>query len=259
MDTKNWADELAANEAEVLEAGLSVGAPSGAKKAVWTSLAAKLPAAAATGVTVTTSLSAWALLKPLAVGLALGGATATGIAGYRGLTEDAVSFAPRATQRASPAATATAAEAAHARGAPHADEQLVPLARPSRSTATPLPVAQAPVAQAAASHPPAPSVRSFSAEATLPPSAENALIAESQGVTAARSALHASQPRAALEQLDALDRRFASGMLVQEREALRIEALSALGQREAARALARRFLERYPESPHASAVAHALR
>jgi len=45
--------------------------------------------------------------------------------------------------------------------------------------------------------------------------------------------------------------------LLQEREVLRIQALSASGSVSAAKARAKRFLERYPNSPYAAHV-HAV-
>jgi hypothetical protein len=52
--------------------------------------------------------------------------------------------------------------------------------------------------------------------------------------------------------------RYPHGILDQEREALRIEALVALGRMDEARSRARAFEAAYPGSPHRARIAHAL-
>jgi hypothetical protein len=59
--------------------------------------------------------------------------------------------------------------------------------------------------------------------------------------------------------LDAARTEFAEGALVQEREALSIEALSRSGQREAADRRAAAFLRAYPGSPHVASVKTFIR
>ena len=81
---------------------------------------------------------------------------------------------------------------------------------------------------------------------------------ESRRVAEARSALRSGNARAALTTLTALGRDVPNGVLAQEREALIIEALLSLGERERARSLAKKFLSRYPNSPHASSARRAL-
>ena len=58
----------------------------------------------------------------------------------------------------------------------------------------------------------------------------------------------------ALALLDAARTRFADGGLVQEREALTIEALVRSGQRALATKRAEAFLRDYPKSPHGADV-----
>lgn len=77
---------------------------------------------------------------------------------------------------------------------------------------------------------------------------------EAVRVSEARRALRRGQGAVALNQLAELDREMPSGVLMQEREALRIEALAAAGRRGDAERAATQFLERYPESPHTGRV-----
>ena len=93
-----------------------------------------------------------------------------------------------------------------------------------------------------------------------PPSAtEHAALIETRRVARARSLLQQGQANAVLLNLAELDRLAPHGVLIQERETLRIEALFALGDYERARTEARRFIARYPQSPHLPAVQRALR
>jgi hypothetical protein len=68
----------------------------------------------------------------------------------------------------------------------------------------------------------------------------------------------ATAPQRALELAAEHARRFETGVLVQEREVLAIEALSRLGRRDLAAMRARRFSERYPGSPHRVRLAALL-
>lgn len=81
---------------------------------------------------------------------------------------------------------------------------------------------------------------------------------ESQRVAEARGLLRAGRAEAALSVLNGLAKEVPSGVLVQEREALTVQALLASGARERARMLARDFLSRYPNSPHGTDVSRAL-
>jgi len=73
---------------------------------------------------------------------------------------------------------------------------------------------------------------------------------ESRMLTEARAELHAGDPRAALATLERLRARSPKGVLVQEREVLTIQVLSALGDHAAAKRKAKAFLDAHPESPH---------
>jgi len=77
---------------------------------------------------------------------------------------------------------------------------------------------------------------------------------ESAMILGARRVLRAGDPARALTLLDAARTRFADGGLVQEREALTIEALVRSGQRALATKRAEAFLRDYPKSPHGADV-----
>jgi outer membrane protein assembly factor BamD (BamD/ComL family) len=81
---------------------------------------------------------------------------------------------------------------------------------------------------------------------------------ESQRVAEARGLLRAGNPGQALRLLAAVGAEFPDGVLVQEREALIIDALLSSGQREKARQRAQDFVNRYPGSPHTLSAQRAL-
>ena len=73
-------------------------------------------------------------------------------------------------------------------------------------------------------------------------------------ILGARRVLRAGNPAGALTLLDAARARFPGGILVQEREALTIEALVRSGQRALATKRAEAFFRDYPKSPHGADV-----
>ena len=77
---------------------------------------------------------------------------------------------------------------------------------------------------------------------------------ESEMILGARRVLRAGDSWRALTLLDAARARFPEGILVQEREALSIEALVRSGQRALATKRAEAFLRAYPKSPHGADV-----
>jgi hypothetical protein len=77
---------------------------------------------------------------------------------------------------------------------------------------------------------------------------------ESEMILGARRVLRAGDPLRALTLLDAARARFPEGILVQEREALSIEALVRSGQRALATKRAEAFLHAFPKSPHGADV-----
>jgi hypothetical protein len=77
---------------------------------------------------------------------------------------------------------------------------------------------------------------------------------ENELTTHAREALRAGDYSGALAFLDAAQKKFPNGVLVQERQALEIETLWRSGRKAKAAALANAFLAAYPNSPHAARV-----
>jgi hypothetical protein len=83
-------------------------------------------------------------------------------------------------------------------------------------------------------------------------------VLERQLVQEARAALAEGRDLWALERLDEHARRFSAGLLVEEREALRVQALVDLGRLQEAHAAASRFIGTYPASVHRDGVQRAL-
>ena len=81
---------------------------------------------------------------------------------------------------------------------------------------------------------------------------------ESQLVGSARAMLRAGNATVALQLLDRATSRYPQGVLVQEREALRVEALTALGRTGEALTRAQAFMAAYPKSPHLRRIKASL-
>ncbi len=77
---------------------------------------------------------------------------------------------------------------------------------------------------------------------------------ESQLIASARRALRSGNAAFSLQLLERAESRFPQGILVQEREALRVESLAALGRTDEARTRADAFVRAYPKSPHLGRV-----
>jgi len=277
-DPKRLLDEpgvLSPAERRALEAALGERPPGGAKRAVLGTVLAGLPSplgngpsgleaaggAALTANATSGALAFGALVKPAAVGFALGVATTVGWVSLSSpgkvpgdpTTSSAESAqpAPSPTPRASarPKAATERAPAPDDRAAPLASSNAAPSARKHEPTLSPLPLGDA-TADA-----PAPSTRAF-------PDVDQSALAstslEGRRVAEARALLRSGKASAALAALTAIGTEFPRGALVQEREALTIEALLVAGRRDEARARAEQFLARYPTSPHAAAARRAL-
>jgi hypothetical protein len=257
--------ELLPAERRALQAALGERAPSGAKRAVLGAVLSNLPPpdgappaldvlGAGTAKAAGSAVAFAALAKSATAGFALGVATTVTWVSLR--PSDAPSAAPRtapAERAPDPAARppASSKNVAQQR-APVSDEPADPSARrgtagtshePARTPAPPAPTAN---------HAPPPSTRAFPDDATLATST-----LESRRVAEARALLRAGNASAALAALTAIRSEFPRGALVQEREALVIEALLATGSRDEARRRALEFLARYPTSPHAAAAKRA--
>lgn len=267
MDKKSWAKQLPPHARQVLDAGLAVQPSADARSAIWTELSKKLPVAA-TG----TGIGALALLKPVGAGLVLGVVGAGSLALVQLSTSappEAAKTAPAAISAASTPSTTTRRDAARAAPPlldPTTNRSAAP---PSRAQPTPLVASEEPASATLAleAPPPSPSIVAFpsdAAAATPPPPASasatpNAVLVESNRVAHVRTLLQQGNSAGVLSELAELDRLFPRGVLRQERDALRVEALLASGDRAAAREAAQRFLARYPRSPHLAAVERALR
>ena len=81
---------------------------------------------------------------------------------------------------------------------------------------------------------------------------------ESRLVATAREALRSGAPPQALALLEQARVRFPAGILLQERDALMIEALVRAGQRAAAAERGRAFAQAYPGSPYTARIQSIL-
>jgi hypothetical protein len=287
-DPTRWLDdtgELTDKERRALAAGMNLAVPRGAKAALWGSLGRKLPlaaAGAALGATATKSAVALSLVKMGLAGVLLGTVTAASVVGVEHLLAPAP-HAPAAPARRAPGAPSVAPTTRAPTPALHPTPDL-----PQPSTApeppgvenkpTPSAVVEAPRgaveapgsafgapgagAETAGVSAPDRSVASFPVPAPNPPNApsvDEGPALESRRMAEARSALRGGNARGALATLRALGRDFPHGVLVQERDALTIEALIALGDNAQAERLATEFLARYPGSPYAESARRALR
>jgi hypothetical protein len=244
-------------ERRVLDAGRSIGAPPGAKASVLAAISAQAALSATAAAAVKTS-SLVLVAKSLAVGVLLGVAATAGVNAWV-----APSAAPPAKAPAAPAPR-LARDVPDAAPVPSVIPVLpAPLDAPSKaepparrsvdhapSSAEAMPAAPAAPSQMAFSDAPVEAPRSVSG-------ADRAQL-ESRRVAEARGLLRAGRTAAGLVVLNELTREFPNGVLVQEREALMIEALLGSGERERARALALEFLQRHPNSPLAASVRRAL-
>jgi hypothetical protein len=86
----------------------------------------------------------------------------------------------------------------------------------------------------------------------------NSLAVERRLLDAARQALARGEPQAGLAPLELHAKRFANGKLSEEREALGVRLLAALGNRAAALERTERFHRRFPNSLFAPAVDNAV-
>jgi outer membrane protein assembly factor BamD (BamD/ComL family) len=100
----------------------------------------------------------------------------------------------------------------------------------------------------------APSTSSEKSGPKATASATSSLLAESEGVQQVQQALAGGNAARALTLLETQGSQFGTGALAEERAALRVLALCAAGQPEAAEVARQRFLRTYPHSPHEARV-----
>ncbi len=214
-----------------LESGTGGAGGAGATGAASVGAAGKL--AGTSGAAVKAGLSAGAWLKAFGVG---GGLTAAALMGHELTSAPRPEPAPMAipssivAQPTTPVRLPVVKPLESSARVPDVDIEP-PANAPIASRSTTLPAASTEVSDAAAD------VRW-----------------ESAAVARARAQLRSGQPQEAMTTLHEIERRVSNGILGQEREALAIEALAASGQSSAASSRAAAFVERYPNSPHASRV-----
>jgi hypothetical protein len=243
-DPRRWTDEggeSTALERELVGAGRDAGPSREQKRKIWGAIAGQAAvaatgagaasasggAAAATGLTV---LKATTIVVLVGAGI---------VAATRAVLTPAVPTPPSAAAAAPPPRS------------PPDDQPPPPSAPP------------APVADPAAARPvkvahPAPRPAAAATAALADNARASQLREESAMILDARRVLRGGDPARALALLDAARARFPAGILVQEREALTIEALVRAGQRALATKRAEAFLRDYPKSPHAADVRSAV-
>jgi hypothetical protein len=272
-DPRRFLDDaalLSTDERRALEAGKSARPPLDAKRNVLSAVLAGLPnggaagpgggasggAGAGAGVGAAASAAgaggALALVKPAVIGVALGLTAMGGFMALRPAEPLGASGVPTPVEVPSPPLSARPP----AGSAPPA---LVVDPEPKKSEAPAPPRVRADSDQTADTPEPprGPSVSAFpDGQERLDGGATGA--GESRAVAEARALLRGGNPTAALAALERLREKYPNGSLVQEREALAIEALLEKGDRAGARSRAADFLARYPKSPHATAARRAL-
>jgi hypothetical protein len=134
-------------------------------------------------------------------------------------------------------------------------ERVVLVERPAPEPVPP-PDSPAPLASALVADGPAPPRSGSSAKMAAP--VLDPLLEERALLDGARAALERGEPEAALAATARHERRFPNGILAQEREAIAVRALLALGRAGAARTRADRFRARYPNSVLLPAIASAV-
>jgi len=150
----------------------------------------------------------------------------------------------------------------HAEAPPPEVTVQAPEPTPAREAVGSLPeppgVPSAKAAPPKASERSSPTLRPPAPPAVAPSAPQGTLADELALLDAARRALRRGNARVALSELDRHQAEFPRGLLGQEATLLRIEALVRSGNRPAAEALARQFLARQPNSPHAKRIESLL-
>jgi len=231
LSSSSDADDL---ERALLGSLRDVSPPRGVKDETWNAVAAQIAAAGAAGAlaTATGKAAGASALRALVVNAALGvavvGSTITGGVIW-------VRHAQRPQNAPAAPAVANVPAAANA--------PIRPLSAPAEAPPEAVD-RQAPAAGRRVSRP------GEGSESPDPLSRESAIVTE------ARAQLKSGDPRAALATLARLHAGAQNAVLVQEREVLTIQALSALGDTDSARRRARAFVTAYPNSPHTPQLRH---
>lgn len=253
------------------------------------SVVAQAPTAAG-AVSVASVPVGWMIVKHLGVGLAAGALTMGGVAHVldQGPSEqqpklsaqNSFSEAPKrkpqissALAREVPVSEPAAAEPEpipHSgklpRILPVEPESAAPRSSPPAQVSRDTPTASGPAVAAAKSLPTAafrliasPGSASENAATPAPPEArarelQRKLAEEVVLLDRARRALHAGEPASALKVLGEYGSKPRSGTLEPETLVLKVRALHGIGDRNGSAGLARRFIQRYPESRHVEAM-----
>jgi len=279
-DTKRWLDELphGAPERDLLLAGRAVRPPFGSVDEGWQALGVALGA-----TTVTTAAAAANGVIHAAAGTTNAGAAShaatagsfavavkyfvTGVALFCGVS-GAVTVAGRVSrgypthESSSPVAVVTESKTSHA-GVSRAAR--APLTAPPSAASIDGQRAAAPIratesgTQAAPAavrrEPPARQAESGAVEpSSAPSSPELALSAQARELAEVKRLIDAGEATPALARLDAGARSGGALVLSEERDALYVQALAAARRQSEARARARAFRARYPESPYLAAM-----
>jgi hypothetical protein len=125
-----------------------------------------------------------------------------------------------------------------------------PTKAPASMPAKAAPTQPVPKDDAPASVPTTPEPPSVEKRAPAAVRSADSLAQEVAILSRAGAELHAGRPAAALTALDDHQRKFPSGVLVQERSAARVQALCALGRTKEARTAFERLARTSPSSPH---------
>jgi hypothetical protein len=256
---KRWLDEAGSAtrlERDLLRSGLSreLDPPPEAKAEVWASLLTQLPppgGGAPSGGSAPGAGAKAAGAKAAAGGSGAGAAGAVG----GGLLKSALIGAGSAVVVIAGYALVTPGSSAlDPKPAPVILAPAAPRPRATIDDGLDLPNPPAPDATEAPSASASPRPPEKTADSSAAFERESRLREESQAISEARDALRSGDDAAALAKLEALGQKFPAGVLVQEREALSIEALHKSGRSAEAAARADAFLKAYPTSPHAPRI-----
>jgi hypothetical protein len=245
-DPRRWTDEggeSTALERELVGAGRDAGPSREQKRKMWGAIAGQA-AVAATGAGAASASGTAAAATGLTV------LKATAIVVLVGAGVVATTRAMRTPAVPTPQSAAPTAALPSPQSPQSTDD------RPPATSASTAPVADPGPAgprSVKVAHP-APRPNAAATAALADNARASQLREESAMILEARSVLRGGDPARAFTLLDAARARFPAGILVQEREALTIEALVRAGQRALARKRADAFLRDYPKIPHAADV-----
>jgi hypothetical protein len=286
------AEDVTADERRALSAGRDVRPPSGFAGEVWGALAVQLPpvggggsagaggsigpgagasAAGAGGAKAVAGVGLVSIVKAVAIGAVVGSAVLAGRA-IVPTSSSPVTASTNVEEHAEPVrAKPSQPDFAIAPPIPDrapASEPVAPEQREAPAALDPPPRAPSAAERTKTvdrveARPAEPSFAraepTAPAPGSVPPEQVGDAREESRMVAAARDALRLGDPASSLGWLERAHQKFPNGVLVQEREALAIEALALSGRRDEAEKRAAAFLRDYPKSPHAARVQALVR